>query len=187
MRFGQPGQFSVEAFHEPVDGMTGFGRMCVCVLDLQVGDIAESGCSLHNAAEDLERLADEAMTLWDSSFDGLSDDQIFELLDRALFVDLGQPEAKIEEDGERYWRFALLTNTGEHFDGYKVFAVRRDSCIHFLVQLPDDSIVSRVCDLSQVMVVLHEFLSWFRLVSAQPNGPMKLTGVPCHGPVFPAR
>lgn len=117
MHFGDPTEFAIEAFHEPAGpDWAGFGRMCLYAEGIPLGDLSEEHCSLFQAADRFRELGNTVESLWDDSFAGLSDAQIFALLDDALYI--GN-----EPRWERYGKFDFLTNTGEQFDGFKTFIV----------------------------------------------------------------
>jgi Immunity protein 42 len=173
MIFGDPADFAVEAFHEPLESrFRGFGRLCIHVQGLALGDIEEEHCSLFHSADDLERLAADAAGLWDASFEGHSDKSLFELLAYTLFDYHGQTDAEIDQAYVRYGRYSVLTNSGEHFDGFNIFVVCREfSRAHFLFRRPDNSIGSRDCSLKMLCDAIQQFQNWFRAVSVQLNDP----------------
>ena len=157
MTFGDPTDFAIEAFHQPTVAMgAGFGRMCIHIQGVRLGDIREDDCSLFHATDQFRDLYPDIERLWDESFAGLSDAQIFAVLDHALFV--GE-----ESQWERYGRFQFLTNTGEQFDDAKTFIVRRpNGHVHILYyRFRDSTFGSGVCTARTFCSVAESYVRWF--------------------------
>jgi hypothetical protein len=156
MRFGDPTQFAIEAFHEPSSAQrAGFGRMCIEIQGVCVGNIHEDHCSLFHAVDVLRKLIGTIETFWDDAFIGLSDAQIFTLLDDALYGDG-------EGSWERFGRFSFLTNTGEQFDHSKTFIIcRPGGLVHVLYRLGDNAPASGSCDIEPFRSATAAFLVWF--------------------------
>jgi hypothetical protein len=171
MKFGDPASFEVEAIIQPVERFVGFGRIRILVGDLELGDFSVERCSLHHPIEDLERLTNSALSQWDPSFEGLTENQIFKLLDGALFTDAGQSDDQVARDSERYSRFSILTNTSEHFDGFNVFAYYKASRVQFVARLPNNVIKSGSCLFAPMRQAISELRSWFDGACAQQTVP----------------
>jgi hypothetical protein len=169
MKFGNPKNIEVEVIIQPIQGFIGFGRIRVSVGNLELGDFSVERCSLHHPIEDLERLMNDASSQWDPSFEGMTENQIFKLLDGALFIDSGQSDDQVAADSERYSRFSTLTNTSEHFDGFKVFSYCKSSTIHFVARLPSNDIKTSSCDLASFKQAVSELRSWFDGVCAEQS------------------
>ena len=127
MTFGEPADFAIEAYHEPSGpDWAVFGRRAIDIQSVRLGDIRENHCSLFDAADHFRDLPPIIGTFWDASFTGLSDAEIFALIDDALYIGT-------DSNWQRYGRFDFLTNTGEQFDGFKTFIVcRPDQRVHIL-------------------------------------------------------
>jgi hypothetical protein len=156
MIFGQPSEFAVEVYHEPhSSSWGGFGRMCIHVQGVQLGDICENHCSLFHATDQFRKLYLCVETLWDESFVGLTDTEIFAVVDHALY--LGE-----ESEYERFGRFDFLTNTGEQFDDAKTFIVcRPHGQVHILYQLLDNTFGSGSCSADSFRSVIGAYVPWF--------------------------
>ncbi|MDZ4401712.1 hypothetical protein [Prosthecobacter sp.] len=156
MTFGQPTDFSIEVYHEPSGPeWGGFGRMAIVVQGVELGDIRENHCSLFHAADRLRELPPIIGNFWDESFDGLSDAEIFAVVDQALY-------GSDDSNAERYRRFDFLTNTGEQFDDSKTFIVcRPDGRVHILYQLRDDTSGSACCLAQTFRQAAESFVCWF--------------------------
>jgi hypothetical protein len=156
MRFGEPSEFAVEAYHEPsgVEWL-GFGRMCLYVEGTALGNLLDEHCSLFHAVDRFREVSSCAGELWDISFAGLSHAQMFALLDDALYTGT-------ESRCERYGRFDFLTNTGEQFDGSKTFIVcSPDRQVHILWRSPDDRFGASTVGIGYFRAVAEAFVSWF--------------------------
>ena len=154
MIFGQPSDFAIEAYHEP-SGLqwAGFGRMAIDIHGVRIGDIRENHCSLFHAVDRFRQVYPCIESLWAESFDGLSDVEIFALIDRRY---TGEP---CQED---YSLCDFLTNTGEQFDDVKTFIVcRPGGHVHILYQLRDGTIGSASCSVSSFREVAEAFVRWF--------------------------
>ena len=153
MIFGKPADFAIEAYHEPSGPeWAGFGRMAIDIQGFRLGDIRETHCSLF-AAVNRFRLYPEIESLWAEAFDGLSDVEVFALIDTRY---TGEP---CEED---YSPCDFLTNSGEQFDDAKTFIICRPSGrVHILYQLRDGKIGSASCSASSFRKVAKDFVCWF--------------------------
>lgn len=93
--------------------------------------------------------------LWDEAFNGLSDAEIFAVVDEALY-------RASTGNWARYGRFDFLTNTGEQFDNLKTFIVcRPDQRISILYQLPDDKLGAASCSAQSFQNTSASFVRWF--------------------------
>jgi hypothetical protein len=166
MTFGDPKDFAIEAYHEP-SGLewAGCGRLCIRIQGACLGDIYDNHCSIFAATDRLRELIGLRLrpqsrntieTLWDESFAGLSDTEIFCIVDHALFT--GKPS----EDRPRYARFDFLTNTGEMFDATKTFILcSPDERVHILCQFRDDSLDSFTCRVETFRTDSEAYVLWF--------------------------
>lgn len=157
MIFGDTTDFAIEAYHEPSGPQWGgFGRMCLHVQGMVLGDIRDNHCSLFHATDRIREVAADFESLWDESFTGLSDAEVFALIDREIYSDQGS------EDGRRFWACDFLTNTGEMFDDSKTFIIfRRPDRLHILYCLRDDTLGSASCSVSTFRRVANAYVSWF--------------------------
>ena len=170
MRFGDPQDFAIEAYHEPASPeWAGFGRMCIHVQGARVGDEREEHCSLFHAVDRFRDLSRSIDGLWDTGFAGLSDAEIFGLLDDALYI-------SSESRWDRFGKFDFLTNTGEQFDGFKTFIVCfPDRHVHILCQSRDDTFGFGVCRTATFRDVAESFVIWFDGQVGPPREPPNQT------------
>jgi hypothetical protein len=154
MTFGDPKDFAIEAYHEPY-GPTwgGFGRMAIDIQGVRLGNIRENHCSLFDAVERFRRKCSYIEDLWTDSFDGLSDVEIFALVNTYY---TGEPS---DHD---YSICDFLTNSGEQFDGVKTFIIcSPDHHVRILYQLRDGTIGSASCSATSFSGVAEAFIRWF--------------------------
>ncbi|HEX6811422.1 MAG TPA: hypothetical protein VF384_07355 [Planctomycetota bacterium] len=162
MIFGDRQGFAIEAFHEPEGPeWKGFGRLCMHVEGVRVGDIAEQHVSLHHAADRFRDLCSNADVLWDDAFTGLDPTAVFHLIEDALY---GTPTGSLEEaiaGMHRFGRFDLLTGTGEHSDGYQSFVYRdQGGMLRLLYRLPDGMPQHACFDKAEVLAPAAAFVRW---------------------------
>jgi hypothetical protein len=157
MTFGDTTDFAIEAYHEPYGPQYGgFGRMCLYVQGVCLGNIRDNHCSLFHATDRIREVADHFESLWDDSFAGLSDAEVFALIDREIYTD------EASESGPSYAACDFLTNTGEMFDGTKTFIIfRPPDRIHILFRLRDDTFGSASCSVQTFRRVADAYVSWF--------------------------
>ena len=128
MIFGNPEDFAIEAMSEPhlVAPSTVWGRMCVHIGSVVLGDFSEKHCGLYGAYSGFKELLDMETRLWDESFDGLSREQVHDLVRHAIYGDDDRDMDAINADDQRYRRFDFLTNWDEQFDGFGSVIVQED-------------------------------------------------------------
>lgn len=116
MLFGNTDSISIEIHHEPEGPeWIGFGRMCIYIQGLVLGDITEDHCSLFHAVERIYEVSLQLDDLWDDRFIGHTPEEIFSWIDAVIY------SGDIVDCQDRTERFDFLTNTGEQFDGCKSF------------------------------------------------------------------
>lgn len=165
MLFGNPLEFAIEAYHEPMSpAYSGFGRMALHIAGVTIGDIDEEHCGLAPAAERLLSKASHIRSLWSPIFAGHSDEEIFLLIDRELYVDYGQSQNDIEIGINHYGQFDFLTNAGEQFDDFKTFLYASpEGTAHILYQHRGGAISSALCSIGAFEATVRAFVEWFNL------------------------
>lgn len=157
MTFGDPTDFAIEAHHEPSGPLYGgFGRMCIHIQGVSLGDIRENHCSLFHVTDRVREVAAHLESLLDDRFADLSDSEVFELIDREIY------KGGRTEDGRSHAACGFLTNTGEMFDGVKTFVIfRPPDRVHILYRLGDDSFGSGSCSVQTFRRVADAYVGWF--------------------------
>ncbi|WP_295679412.1 hypothetical protein [uncultured Nevskia sp.] len=163
MTFGNPDEFAIEAYHEPAQpGLVGFGRMAIHFSSTIIGKLSEEHCGLGGGAETFRALHSSLSTLWDASFAELSATEIFAIIDRALYIDVGQSDIAVRKDADRYARFDFLTNAGEQFDGFKTFiAAEPQGEVRIFFQDPDGVLGSARCSMAAFQSASCAFVAWY--------------------------
>lgn len=125
MIFGTIDTFAIEAITEPglIAPSAVWGRMRVWCQAVCIGDLSNEYCALYSSYKGFSHLVKNIDSLWDSEFDGMSDEAILHLLDGRLYSahgDITIDESRTLEEFQRdyawYSRFNFLTNWGEQFD-----------------------------------------------------------------------
>jgi hypothetical protein len=157
MTFGDPNDFAIEAYHEPYGPQySGFGRMCIHIQGVPVGDIRSNHCSLFHPTDRVREVAARLELLGDDSFAGVSDSEVFGLIDRGIYT------GERSEDGPSYAACDFLTNTGEMFDGSKTFIIfRPPDRVHILYRLGENSVGSGSCSDQTFRAVAEAYVGWF--------------------------
>jgi hypothetical protein len=162
MIFGDVKTFAIEVHADPSPiGASVFGRMAVHLAGHTIGDLTEEHCGIGGPAETLREKSNCFSTLWDASFEGLEDVDVFHLLNNALYIDSGQSDLRVAEDSARYRRYDFLTGAGEQFDRVKSFCIRDAAgmaCVLF--QVHDQPIESARCSESEFRSAVSSFMAW---------------------------
>lgn len=155
MIFGEPKDFAIEAYHEPSGPeWAGFGRICIVIQGVTLGDIRENHSSLFHAVSRIREVYPVIETFLDESFTGLSDAEIYAAVEHDYRV-------AENSDWERF-RFYFLTFVGEPFDGFNIMVVRPPGeCVRILYSLPDDTFGTAVCSVQSFKHVSESFVQWF--------------------------
>lgn len=163
MIFGQTTNFAIEAYHEPSGPeWGGFGRMCIHIQGMVIGDLRENHCSLFHATSRFSELRTIIETLWEPSFVGRSDVEIFDLLNRALYQDYGQSSEQMAADWECLGEYVFLTNTSEQFDDSNTFIIcRPEDIVTIIWRLRDNTINSASCRVESFRNVSEAYVQWF--------------------------
>ena len=158
MIFGDPKDFAIEAYHEPSGPKWGgYGRLCLHVRGVPVGDIRDNHCSLFAVTDIFRRLSDKIEHLWDECLAGLSDAEVFQLMYKDIYTD--EPPSEI---GSGFGDFVFLTNSAEMFDGTNTFIFcAPDGLVHILCRFRDDSFSSGSCTVQTFRSVATAYIQWF--------------------------
>jgi hypothetical protein len=157
MTFGNPKDFAIEAYHEPSGPQWGgFGRLRIHVAEICIGNIRDHHCSLFHVTDRFRELIQSADALWDASFAELSDADIFDIIDRELYI------GKASNTRPGFSRFDFLTNRGEMFDGTKTFIIGTpDGRVHILCEFRDDTFRSASCGVQAFRGAIQDYVRWF--------------------------
>ena len=156
MLFGDPRVFGIEAVLEPgpefgpVDNNLIAGRIRIWMSDVAVGNFEEPLCYFRGIEAHLAETAVALEGYWDTTFDGLEPDAIFDRLDYLTFaahrhqcLDLlpNWDEVAYLSATRSFGNkdFSFLTNVSEAFDGWKVFLTRPPGDELLAIVLPESS------------------------------------------------
>ena len=180
MLFGDKNVFAIETMldEDQVDSGNVFGRLCLWCENVPLGRIEEENCGLE-AFELLSDLIAVVDDLWLEEFDGLSDRELKNRLNSALYgcdeddeVAVGFDEGSLEEmrgDLIKYRNFDFLTNWGEMFDrGGKSFvfhqprgSIRIINVAHF--RMTGHALVTPV---AAFVSAIKDAVTWYRAAQA---------------------
>jgi hypothetical protein len=158
MIFRNTEDFAIEAYHEPSGPeWGGYGRRCLHVRNVPVGDIRDNHCSLFAVTGCFRQLSELIENLWAECFTGLSDAEVFRLIDSDIYGD-DQPSDR----GSRFGDFDFLTNSSEMFDNTKTFIFcDPDGLVHILYQFRDNTFGSGTCSVHTFRSVADTYVRWF--------------------------
>jgi hypothetical protein len=123
--FGDVSRFAVEYnLDEDYGGEWLFGRFCYWCSGARIGDF-ELGTSLRDILFQLERIAGDAGRRTNLRFRGMRTDQVFNLLNAALFGREEPTQSGIANE-EQWARHAILPSV-DVFDEWKGFLVEEDT------------------------------------------------------------
>lgn len=117
MILGNKSEYAIEVMLEP--GLKPpshvWGRMCLWFGENKIGDFDEPHCSLAQSLSALNDLAGRLEKLWDVSFEGLNDLEIFELLNKAVHSQRSS-SYDLDRDYEKYADYRFTYGLAEMFD-----------------------------------------------------------------------
>lgn len=174
MQFGSPSTFAIDCVHEPIPNEKGwvFGRMCVWIGGLRLGDLDVPACMLNVTAARLDGVIGRLSDLADPALEDLTDSQLYELLDKAIYRDDQQTPAQVAADAERFFKFDFLTNGGESFDGFKSFITGGSGHVRILfVGLGSERVGARL-DAVAFVATVTAFLGWLRAEAKNAGQPV---------------
>ena len=158
MIFGEESDFAIEAYHEPSGPKWGgCGRLCLHLKGVSIGDIRDNHCSLFAVTDRFREVSGQLEGFWAECFAGLSDSEVFRLIDDAIYSDASQTEI-----GINFPKFDFLTNAAEMFDGTKTFIVcDPNGLVRILYELRDDVFRSGSCTIQTFRRVAEAYIHWF--------------------------
>lgn len=183
MLFGKIDTFAIEAMPEPhlQPPSQVWGRMRIWCEGCEIGDFEDPFCGLYTSYMGFHALRDRLSSLWLDEFEGLSDQELWNLLDGALYGYHGDiplaDERSLEEvqrDSARYEPFDFLTNWGEQFDqGGKSFIVYTPAGrVRILNRsLPPARGLALEASLVDVTEAIDGFTAWFEQESERLGEP----------------
>jgi hypothetical protein len=169
MLFGTTETFAIEAMTEPelVAPSAVWGRLQIWCEGCPIGDYTDPYCGLYSSYCGFKEIVSELSTLWREEFNGLSDMDLWNLLDGLLYgyhgdVELEDDNRSLEKcqcDARVYSRFDFLTNWGEQFDrGGKSFIFYAPEGEVRILNRTYPSGLSRQASLENVFFAINAFL-----------------------------
>lgn len=177
MLFGSKNEFAIEAMVEPdlMPPSSAWGRLRVWCAGFAIGDFDNSHCGL--PVPHFKDLGPRARTLWRNEFEGLSDEQLFNLVDAryhgcvdGMELPDARSDAQLGEDSRTYGVFDFLTGWGEMFDRCgKTFIFCPDGVTVRMLHRPDDGrpVLALEASAAAVTDACRLLVTWFDSVSEQ--------------------
>jgi len=168
---GDRSVFQIQCVHEPFSRSEGhvFGRMCLRFGDDVLGDFDEPMCMLNVTAGHFKAALKSLAEHNEPELSGLTNEQLWERLDSALYQGDARTTEQIVADDRRYRRFDFLTNGGESFDDFKSFFVAGTHDIRVLFKSDDQPLIAGRIDRSVFVETLQAWLQWFECERARPK------------------
>ncbi len=137
-----------------------FGRMCVWARGQRLGDLEEPACMLNVTANHLSGVVKRLPSLHEPAFASLSDTELFELLDRALYEDDDRTSEEVAADAAKFFKFDFLTNGGESFDRSKSFIAASNGELRLLFKDSPKGLVSARVSVTEFANTVAAFVAW---------------------------
>ena len=120
MLIGDANDFAIEVMVEPELEIPSavWGRMCIHVGKLVLGDFNDPYCALYPAYGHFQWHAQLVGQLCHDTFCNMTPEEIHDRVRQAIYGDDDRTMDQIQRDSLVYGRFDFLTNWGEQFDGY---------------------------------------------------------------------
>lgn len=163
MIFGNVSTFAIEAMSEPdlQPPSAVWGRLRVWCENQAIGNYTESYSALYGSYNGLKTLKENLNNLWLDEFANLSNQELWNLLDGALYGYHGEIEL---HDIQRYNRFNFLTNWGEQFDncGKSFIFCTPSKTVRILNRLlPEARGIALEATQTNVVLAINGFMTWF--------------------------
>lgn len=162
MRIGDPTSFALTCVHEPIENDRGwvFGRMCIQAGAVVLGDFDEPACMLNVTSSHLSSVLRRLPSLDEPSFYALNDEELFRLLDRALYEDDDRTNEEVNADASKYFKFDFLTNGGESFDRSKSFVACAGEKVRVVFVQGTGGVQSFYINKKNFVEAINSFLDW---------------------------
>jgi hypothetical protein len=174
MLFGSTDDFAIEAMLEPnlKPGSAAWGRARIWCQGTELGDYSREYCTLGVLSERIRKLEGELDQLWSPELAQLSDLELINKLDGILYGYHGDVPVEDEYvDGRPWWKFNLLTNSGEMFDGIgKTFIFGPPGDAVFILHRQGTAIRRLTTTRAAVRAAAKAFTQWYAVENHKLNG-----------------
>jgi len=110
----------------------------------------------------LEGVMGRLQALDEPSFEDLTDSQLYELLDRAVYCDDDRTATQVAADAETYFKYDFLTNGGESFDRFKSFIAAANGLVRIVFAECSSGPVGVRVDMADFVATVTAFLRWLK-------------------------
>ncbi len=164
MLIGDKKTLAIECYHDPITKKYKhiFGRMCFFASGIPLGDIHETTCILDVTKEHLLEITERLESLNNKKLQPLSDRDLFDFLNEALYFDDDRTLEEVRDDAEKYFKYDFLTNAGESFDGTKSFIVSDGANIRLMFTDTEGFFHSSHFPKDLFLRVTTSFIQWIK-------------------------
>lgn len=134
--------------------------MCLRFGDDVLGDIDEPACMLDVTARAVELALERLAGHDEPEFSALTNEQLWDRIDSALYRDDDRTFAQVAADATRYCRFDFLTNGGESFDRFRSFFVAGDDDVRILFENDGQPVTGKRVERRMFVETLEAWLQW---------------------------
>ncbi|MEZ5330339.1 MAG: hypothetical protein R3F19_35275, partial [Verrucomicrobiales bacterium] len=139
-----------------------WGRMRIWCRNESFGDFENPYNALYSASERFRVMRDAHPNLWDPTFEGLEDTEIFRIFNEAIYNGTHSNSDEIVDLADRFWKFDFLTNWGEHFDPLKgLLAFDPNGEALFMIEDGDDRVRGFRFPQASFVEAASDFVRWF--------------------------
>lgn len=115
---------------------------------------------LNVTASHLQTILKRLQQMDSVAFRGQSDALVWDIIDRALYLDDDRSAEEVVTDSACYSQYDFLTNGGESFDNSKSFIVRDGDRVRLLFKNDNYALESMNVDVEEFSAVVRSFLAW---------------------------
>jgi hypothetical protein len=162
---GDKSEFAIQVMSEPdlKPPSAVWGRMCLWVKGIQLGDFNNSHCGLCQCVHHLNQVLEILDELWSNSFNNKSDKEIFNFL-KTAWLDPGFDDFGASNECSQYHKYNASYGFAEMFDSEGMFFILTmpNNILKFLYQPNESSdIKSLAIDKELFTNTVIKFNSWY--------------------------
>jgi hypothetical protein len=163
--FGDKSNFAIQAMLEPELKPPSFvwGRMCLWVSGIQLGDYKNSHCGLAQCTTHLNQVVEKVDQLDVSVFGDKNDEEIYSLLENA-WLDPGSDDFGIENEFQKFHKYNFNYGFAEMFDRAPIsFLLKQhNGSLRLLFKTSNSSKVKQHIFTKQLFIeTVENFDAWF--------------------------
>lgn len=163
---GDKSEFAIQVMPEPdlKPPSAVWGRMCLWVKGIQLGDFNDAHCGLSQCEHHLNQVLDVLDELWSESFSNKSDKEIFNYLNNA-WLEPGFDDFGVSNEFGQFHKYNIRYGFAEMFDSEGIFFLLNmsNNSLRLLYQ-SNESPEIKCLDIDKNLFIntVNEFNSWFK-------------------------